>query len=117
MAGPTCASRVRTDELAQHGDDDSPLAFWQVCHPNSCLLRKAVLSGKATALGGERLWSAARITLTVNRLSILTSRMLQLLKCKLNVGLLEDSVFVDKLCMKLLEDELEFQSIFNHVAV
>jgi hypothetical protein len=37
---------------------------------------------------------------------------MQLLKCKLNVGLL-DSVFHDKLCMKLLEDDLEFQSIFD----
>jgi hypothetical protein len=36
-----------------------------------------------------------------------------LLKCKLNVGLLEDSVFLDKLCVKLLEDDLAFQSIFD----
>jgi hypothetical protein len=36
-----------------------------------------------------------------------------LLKCKLNVGLLEDSVFLDKLCVKLLEDDLAFRSIFD----
>jgi hypothetical protein len=35
------------------------------------------------------------------------------LKCKLNVGLLEGSVFHDKLCMTLPEDDLEFQSIFD----
>jgi hypothetical protein len=77
-----------TDELAKHGCDDSPLTFWQVSCPNSCLLRKAalrILSGKATALGVQRLWSVVRITLTINRLSILPSRQMQLLKCKLNV--------------------------------
>jgi hypothetical protein len=107
---------ITNELLAKHGDDDGPLTFWQVSCPDSCLLRKAVLrilSGKATALGVERLWSAARITLTDNRRSMLMSRLMQPLKCKLNVGLLEDSVFLDKLCVKLLEDGLEFQSIFN----
>jgi hypothetical protein len=101
-----------------HGGDDSPLTFWKVSCPNSCLLRKAalrILSGKAAALGVERLWSAARITLTVNRCSILTSCLMQLLKCTLKLGLLEDSVFYDKLCMKLLEDDLEFQSTFDEL--
>jgi hypothetical protein len=108
--------RITDELLAKHGDDDSPLTFWQVSCPNSCLLRKAalrILSGKAAALGVERLWSAARITLTDIRRSMLTSRLMQLLKCKLNVGLLEDRVFLDKLCVKLLEDDLAFQSIFD----
>jgi hypothetical protein len=85
------------NELAKHGDDDSPLTFWQVSCPNSCLLRKAalrILRGKAAALGVERLLSAARITLKVNLRSILASRQMPLLSCKLNVGLLEDIVFL-----------------------
>jgi hypothetical protein len=45
------------DEPAKHGGDDSPLKFWQVSCPKSCLLRKAalrILNGKAAALGVER---------------------------------------------------------------
>jgi hypothetical protein len=95
-------------ELAKHGGDESPLTFWQVSCPNSLLRKPAlrILSGKAAALEVERLWSAARITLTINRCSILTSRQMQLLKCKHNV-------FLEKPCMKLLEDDPESQSIFN----
>jgi hypothetical protein len=105
-----------TDKLAKHDDDDSPLTLWQVSCPSSCLLRKAALrnlSGKAAALRAECLWSAARITHNGNRRSILTSQLMQPLKCKLNVGLLKDSAFLDKLCMKLSEDDLEFQSTFD----
>jgi hypothetical protein len=82
------------------------------------LLRKPalrILCGKAAALGVECFRSAARITLTDHRRSMLTSSLLQLLKCKLNVGLLEDSVFLDKLWVKLLEDDLEFQSTFDYL--
>jgi hypothetical protein len=96
--------RITDELLAKHGEDDSPLTFWQVSCPKSCLLLKAalrILSGKAAVLGVECLWSAARITLTDNRRSMLTSRLMQLLKCKLNVGFLEDSIFLDKLCVKL----------------
>ena len=75
------------------------------------LLGAARLSGKAAALGLERLWSAARITLTDNRRSMLPSRLMQLLKCKLHVRLLDNSVYLDSLYEKLLEDDLEFQSI------
>ena len=99
--------RITDELLANHGEDDSPLTFWQVSCPAACLLRKAA------ALGVERLWSAARVTLTNNRRSMLTSRLMQLLKCKLNVRLLDDTVFLDSLCVKLLEDDLEFQSIFE----
>jgi hypothetical protein len=110
--------RITDELLAKHGDDDSPLTFWLVSCPKSSLLRNAALhikSGKAAALGVERLWSAARITLTDNRRSMLTSRLMQLLKCKLNVGLLEVSVLLDKLCVKLLENDLKFQSIFDNL--
>jgi hypothetical protein len=48
-----------TDKLlAQHGDDDSPVAFWQLSCPHTCLLREPVLRilcAKAAALGVERL--------------------------------------------------------------
>jgi hypothetical protein len=37
------------------------------------------------------------------------------LKCKLIVGLLEDTLFHDELCMKLPEAEQEFQSTFDHL--
>jgi hypothetical protein len=77
------------------------------------LVCKAVLhiwSVKAAALRVKRLWSAARITITTTRRSILTSHQMQLLKCQLNVGLLGNSVLIGKLCMKLLGDDLEFQT-------
>jgi hypothetical protein len=102
-----------TDDLAKHGGDDSPLTFWQDSCLNSRLLLKVVLrnwSGNAAALGVKPLWLAADITLTVNRRSTLTSRLMQLLKCKVDVGLLGESALRDKLCIKLLEDDLEFQS-------
>jgi hypothetical protein len=37
------------------------------------------------------------------------------LKCKLNLGLLEDTVFHDELWMKLPEDDQEFQSTIDHL--
>jgi hypothetical protein len=58
----------------------------------------AILCAKAAALGVERLWSAARITLTDNRKLIKTARLMQLLQLKLNMGLLEDSAFLDSMC-------------------
>jgi hypothetical protein len=108
-----------TDELlAQHGDDDSPVAFWQLSCPHTCLLREPalrILCAKAAALGVERLWSAARITLTDNRRLIKTARLMQLLQLKLNMGLLEDSAFLDSMCVKLVEDNFAFESIFEDV--
>jgi hypothetical protein len=99
-----------TDELrAQHGDDASPVAFWQLSCPHTCWLHEPalrILCAKAAALGVERLWSAARITLTDNRNPINTARLMQLLHLKLNIGLLEDSAFLDSICVKLIEDNL-----------
>jgi hypothetical protein len=78
--------------LSEHVDHVSPLAFWQLTCPPSCLLRTValrVLSGKAASLGVERLWSCARALLTDNRRSILMQRMMQLLQVKMNGMLLE----------------------------
>jgi hypothetical protein len=44
-----------------------------------------------------------------------TARLMQLLQCKLNMGLLEDSTFLDSMCVKLIEDDLTGQSIFEDV--
>jgi hypothetical protein len=75
-----------------------------------------ILCAKAAALGVERLWSAARITLTDNRRSIKTARLMQLLQLKLNIGLLEDSALLDSMCVKLVEDNFcAFESIFEDV--
>jgi hypothetical protein len=73
--------------LSEHDDNDSPLAFWQLTRPPSCLLRAValrVLSGKAASPGVERLWSYARAVLTDSRRSILMQRMMQLLHVKMN---------------------------------
>jgi hypothetical protein len=107
------AVRITGEQLAMHGDDESPHAFWQhSCVPH-CLLRSAslrVLSGKAAALGVERLWSAARNTLTGNRRSMLTHRLMQLHQDNLNLGLLSDSACLDSLCVQMLLDDHAFQS-------
>jgi hypothetical protein len=70
-----CAAIGIMDKLLrEHDDNDSPLAFWQLTCPASCLLQTValyVLSGKAAALSVERLWSYARAILTDNRRSML----------------------------------------------
>jgi hypothetical protein len=99
---------VSDDLLSAHTDEDSPLAFWQITCPRKLLLRipaSRVLSGKAAALGVERLWSAARLTLTDNRRSMLSARLMQLLQVKLNVNLLNDSALLETLGAQLLQDE------------
>jgi hypothetical protein len=65
---------IRDKVLSQHDDNDSPLAFWQLSCPPSCLLRTValrVLSGKAVSLGVERLWLYARAVLTDTRCSMM----------------------------------------------
>ena len=107
--------------LRQHDDGDTPLAFWQLTCPASCLLRTValrVLSGKAAALGVERLWSYARVVLTDNRRSMLTSRLMQLLQVKMNGNLLEGERL--STCAKqvaaMLDDGASFESIFDDLA-
>ena len=51
-----------------------------------------VFSGKAAALGCERLWSAARQIFTDNRRSLRTKRIMQLLNVKLNAKLLRGDI-------------------------
>jgi hypothetical protein len=75
-----------------------------------------VLPGKASALGVERLWSGAKLTLVDNRRSLLTPRLMQLLKLKMNMGLLTDidENLIEALGVRrYLEDDELFDSIFE----
>jgi hypothetical protein len=104
--------------LSEHDDNDSPLAFWQLTCPPSCLLRTValrVLSGKAASLGVERLWSYARAVLTDNRRSILMQRMMQLLQVKMNGMLLEGEALSHcaKSMSAMIDNEASFESIFD----
>jgi hypothetical protein len=75
-----------------------------------------ILPGKASALGVERLWSGAKLTLVDNRRSFLTPRLMQLLKLKMNLGLLADSemhLFESLGVKQILEDDDVFDSIFQ----
>lgn len=72
--------------LSKHGDSESPLAFYQLTCPKG-LLRTFALrihAVKAAALGVERLWSYARSTLTPQRRSMHTHRLMQLMHVKMN---------------------------------
>jgi hypothetical protein len=107
---------ISEELLAAHTDEDSPLAFWQIACPRKLLLRipaLRLLCGKAAALGVERLWSAARLTLTDNRRSMLSARLMQLLQVKLNVHLLNDSALLETLGAHLLQEDQLFDSIFD----
>jgi hypothetical protein len=109
---------ITEQHLKEHGDDDSPLTFWHVTCPPGCLLRQAalrILCGKASALGVERLWSAARLTLTDNRRSLATTRLMQLMQCKMNLSLLNDSSLLHSLGARVLDDDFEFDSIFDDI--
>jgi hypothetical protein len=107
--------------LGQHDDSDSPLAFWQLTCSTKCLLRQAALrclTGKAAAIGVERLFSFARCTLTDNRQSINTPRLMQLLQMKMNGHFLEGGRMSD--CadefMRMVEEEAGFNSIYEDIA-
>jgi hypothetical protein len=114
---------IQPDILSDVTDGDGPLPFWM----NGCPLKKnlfmmlrevalRVLPGKASALGVERLWSGAKLTFVDNRRSFLTPRLMQLLKLKMNMGLLTetDAHLLEALGIQqhLAEDEL-FDSIFQ----
>jgi hypothetical protein len=107
-------------------DDSGPTAFWQtgVNLPRikalTLMLREValrILPGNASALGVERLWSAARCIFTDNRRSLLTQRLQQLLMLKLNIDLLGDDSMLESLGIKsIMTDDSEFDSIFQELA-
>lgn len=82
--------------LSKADDNDTALVFWQLevdAEGRAMLLRDMalrILCGKAAALGCERLWSFARITLTDNRRSMLSQRLMELMQVKMNSHLLDD---------------------------
>jgi hypothetical protein len=76
------------------------------------------LTGKAAAIGVERLFSFARCTLTDNRRSMNTPRLMQLLQVKMNGHLLEGgrlSDYADEF-MRMVEEEAGFNSIYEDLA-
>jgi hypothetical protein len=107
-----------SDKLpSQHDDSDSPLAFWQLSCPPSCLLRTValgVLSGKAASLGVERLWLYARALLTDN-CSIMMQGMMQLVQVKMNGMLLEGEALsrCAKSMSAMIDDDASFEGIFD----
>jgi hypothetical protein len=115
-----------TDEmLGLVSDDSGPAAFWQTgvnlarIKALTLMLREValrILLGKASALGVERLWSAARCIFTDNRRSLLTQRLLQLLMLKLNIDLLGDDPFLESLDIKkIMANDSDFASIFQEL--
>ena len=106
--------------LARITDDDSPLEFWQHSAPTTYLLRLVglrVCSGKAAALGCERLWSGARQIFTDNRRSLRTARIMQLINVKLNGKLLRCEDSSTARSELLSEMDASFDSIFETVAL
>jgi hypothetical protein len=104
-------------------NSDHPLAFWQLTVPESVrnkpnllrLVAMRVCAATAAALGCERLWSKARLTLTDNRRSMLSDRLAQLLQVKMNIHMLADSNLLDSLGVKLGDVMHEFESIFDDI--
>jgi hypothetical protein len=83
--------------LSQHIDSDSPLAFWQLSCPPSCLLLTVtlrVLFGKATWLGVEWLWLYARALFTEALFTEALSRCAKSMSA-------------------MIDDEASFEGIFN----
>lgn len=110
-----------TDKMMDEVDDsESPLEFWQLRSPTACMIRRPALrihSGKASALGCERLWSGAKLVFTDNRRSLATERMMQLLNLKCNAHLL-DSESTHMGAQALIEKlSTDFDSIFEDVAL
>ena len=101
-------------------DSDSLLEFWQLRAPATSMIRRPtlrVLSGKASAMGCERLWSSARLIFTDNRRSLATERMMQLLNLKCNASML-DSETSDMVPQGLIEQlNTDFESMFEDVAL
>lgn len=106
--------------IAEVEDSESPLEFWQLRAPTDCIIRRPALrihSGKASALGVERLWSGARLIFTDNRRSLATRRVMQLLNLKCNSFLLDGHGTHQDVSNLVEEIETEFESIFEDVAL
>ena len=101
-------------------DNESPLEFWQLRAPTACLIRRPALrihSGKASALGVERLWSGAGLIFVDNRRSLATLKLMQLLNGKCNAFLLE-SMSTDKRYQEVAQQLVtNFSSIYEDVAL
>ena len=104
--------------LSKHGDEDSPLAFWQLTCSPACPLRTAalrILSGQGASTGVERIWSAAVISLPPNRRSLSSSRLMQLVNCKSNVHLLPDAAMLESLGVVQKILTADFQSLWQEI--
>ena len=117
---PLHHSGVSEELLDQYGDDDSPIAFWQLSCPPENLLRAIalrILPAKAAAAGVERLWSCARATFTPNRRSLRTPRLMQLLQLKTNGHMLgsDDLDQQQAALLAALNGETTFESVFDDV--
>lgn len=106
--------------LGEVTDNESPLEFWQLRAPTACLIRRPALrihSGKASALGVERLWSGAGLIFVDNRRSLATLKLMQLLNVKCNAFLL-DSMSTDKRYQEVVQQLVtNFSSIYEDVAL
>jgi hypothetical protein len=79
--------------LKRANDFDTPVVWWQLVVSTKCPVRELalrVLCAKAAALGCERLWSYARATLTDNRRSMDSKRLMALMQVKMSSHLLDD---------------------------
>jgi hypothetical protein len=107
--------------LAKVDDNDTPQVFWQLevaVKGQVGLLRELslrVLCGKAAALGCERLWSYARITLTDNRRSMDSQRLMELMQIRMNSHLLDDKETNEsqQQILELMQDADGVASIFE----
>jgi hypothetical protein len=99
--------------------NDSPIDFWQFTCPSTLPLREAALrlfSCVASAVGVERLWSGCRLALTDTRRSLHSNRLMQLIKCKTNMSLLDDKSLLDRLGVTAVLSNDAFVSVFDDAA-
>jgi hypothetical protein len=102
--------------IAEVNKNDSPVDFWQFTCPSTLPLREAaprLFSCVASAVGVERLWSACRLALTDTRRSLHSNRLVQLIKCKTNMGVLDDKSLLDRLCVTEVLSNDAFVSVFD----
>lgn len=107
---------IEEESLAKHDDGDSPVDFWQLTCPQTVDLRLValrLLAAKPTSLGVERLWSAARLTLTDNRRSMRSERLMQLLCVKMNMHMLGDGGLLEALGIDPNSSQCTFKSIWD----
>lgn len=110
------ALKIKDVDLDDVTESDSPVDFWQLSCPASCILRVAALRisvGKASSLGVERLWSGARAILTDCRRLMHSIRLMQLLNCKMNMHLLCDSTILESLGVKEQLSDANVYSLFE----